>query len=105
MAAGTSVGGWKIIKTMGMGLTKLKPIGGFAAETAAALVIESASAIGAPVSTTHVISSAIMGVGSAKRVSAVKWILAKNIVTAWVLTIPMTMLIGAVLTFVFKLFI
>jgi Phosphate/sulphate permeases len=105
MAAGTSVGGWRIIKTMGTGLTKLKPIGGFAAQTAAALVIESASALGAPVSTTHVISTAIMGVGSAKRVSAVKWILAKDIVTAWVLTIPVTITLGALITFVFKLFI
>lgn len=105
MAVGTSVGGWRIIKTMGMGLTKLKPIGGFAAQTAAALVIESASALGAPVSTTHVISTAIMGVGSAKRISAVKWILAKDIIRAWVLTIPVTMTLGAVTTFIFKLFI
>ena len=90
MAIGTSVGGWRIIKTMGMGLTKLQPVGGFAAQTAAALVIEGASRFGAPVSTTHVISTAIMGVGSAKRLSAVKWILAKNIVWAWVLTIPIT---------------
>lgn len=104
MAAGTSVGGWRIIKTMGMGLTKLKPIGGFAAQTTAALVIETASALGAPVSTTHVISTAIMGVGSAKRLSAVKWILAKDIVWAWVLTIPTTTLLGALITFTFKLF-
>jgi PiT family inorganic phosphate transporter len=104
MAMGTSVGGWRIIKTMGMGLTKLKPIGGFAAETAAALVIEGASSIGAPVSTTHVISTAIMGVGSAKRISAVKWILAKDIVSAWILTIPVTSLMGAAITYVFKLF-
>lgn len=105
MAVGTSVGGWRIIKTMGMGLTKLQPIGGFAAQTAAALVIEGASAFGAPVSTTHVISTAIMGVGSAKRISAVKWILAKDIVWAWVLTIPTTIFLGAVITYAFKLFI
>ena len=104
MAVGTSVGGWRIIKTMGTKLTKLQPVGGFAAETAAALIIEGASSIGAPVSTTHVISSAIMGVGSAKRLTAVKWILAKDIVWAWVLTIPITMLLGAIFTYVFKLF-
>jgi PiT family inorganic phosphate transporter len=89
---------------MGMGLTKLKPIGGFAAQTAAALVIEGASSIGAPVSTTHVISTASMGVGSAKRVSSVKWILARDIVRAWVLTIPVTAFLGAVFSLVFKLF-
>lgn len=104
IAIGTSVGGRRIIKTMGMGLTKLKPIGGFAAQTAAALVIQGASAIGAPVSTTHVISTAIMGVGSAKRVSAVKWILARDIVQAWVLTIPVTAFLGAVFSLIFKLF-
>jgi len=105
MAVGTSVGGWKIIKTMGTGLTKLQPVGGFAAQTAAALVIEGATAIGAPVSTTHVVSTAIMGVGSAKRISAVKWILAKDIVWTWVLTIPITTLLGAVITFAIKLFV
>jgi len=105
MAAGTSVGGWRIIKTMGTGLTKLQPISGFAAQTAAALVIQGASAMGAPVSTTQVISTAIMGVGSAKRMTAVKWILAKNIVWAWVITIPVTVLLGAVITYIFKFFI
>ena len=105
MGAGTSVGGWRIIKTMGTGLTRLKPIGGFAAQTSAAIVIQVASEIGAPVSTTHVVSTAIMGVGSAKRVSAVKWILARDIVWAWVLTIPVTMLLGAVVTFGLKLFV
>ncbi len=104
MALGTSLGGWKIIKTMGMNMIRLQPIGGFAAETAAAVVIETASSIGAPVSTTHVISSSIMGVGSAKRVSAVRWALARNIVWAWVLTIPVTALIGALVTFIIKLF-
>ena len=105
MAFGTSVGGWRIIKTMGTGLTKLQPVGGFAAQTAAALVIEGATALGAPVSTTHVISTAIMGVGSAKRLSAVKWVLAKDIVWAWVLTIPVTTLLGAAITYAFKLFV
>ncbi|KNY29607.1 inorganic phosphate transporter [Pseudobacteroides cellulosolvens] len=104
MAFGTSFGGWKIIKTMGVNMIRLQPIGGFAAETSAALVIETASSLGAPVSTTHVISSSIMGVGSAKRLSAVRWALARNIVGAWVLTIPVTALIGAVITLIIKLF-
>ncbi|MDP4092214.1 MAG: inorganic phosphate transporter [Bacillota bacterium] len=105
MALGTSIGGWKIIKTMGVNMIRLQPIGGFAAESAAAIVIETASRIGAPVSTTHVISSAIMGVGAAKRFTAVRWALAKNIVWAWVLTIPVTMILGAVITLIIKLFI
>lgn len=104
MGFGTSVGGWKIIKTMGTGLTKLQPVGGFAAQTAAALVIEGATALGAPVSTTHVISTAIMGVGTTKRLSAVKWILAKDIVKAWVLTIPVTATLGALITYCIKTF-
>lgn len=105
MALGTSVGGWKIIKTMGVNMIRLQPINGFAAETSAAIVISSASAIGAPVSTTHVISTAIMGVGASKRISAVRWILAKNIVYAWILTIPSTALLGGLITWGFKLFI
>ena len=105
MAAGTSVGGWRIIKTMGSGLTKLQTISGFAAQTSAAIVIQAASAIGAPVSTTQVISTAIMGVGSAKRASAVKWILAINIAKAWVMTIPITALMGAAFTLLFKQFV
>lgn len=104
MAFGTSIGGWKIIKTMGVNMIRLQPIGGFAAETAAAAVIETATQIGAPVSTTHVISSAIMGVGASKRFSAVKWALARNIVWAWVFTIPSTALMGAIFTLLFKLF-
>ena len=104
MALGTSIGGWKIIKTMGVNMIRLQPINGFAAETSAALVISTASAIGAPVSTTHVISSSIMGVGASKRFSAVRWSLAKNIVWAWVLTIPVTAVLGAVITILLKLF-
>lgn len=104
MALGTSIGGWKIIKTMGVNMIRLQPINGFAAETAAALVIKTASAIGAPVSTTHVISSAIMGVGASKRVSAVRWALAKNIIWAWVLTIPISAFLGAVLVYGLKFF-
>jgi PiT family inorganic phosphate transporter len=106
MAVGTSVGGWKIIKTMGINMIKLQPVGGFAAETASAAVILSASFIaGAPVSTTHIISSAIMGVGASKRLSAVRWSIAKNIVWAWVFTIPVSALIGALITLIIKAFI
>lgn len=88
MAAGTAGGGWRIIKTLGMKLAHLKPVHGFAAETAAATVIEVASRIGLPLSTTHVISSSIMGVGASKRFSAVKWGVGGNIVMAWGLTLP-----------------
>lgn len=106
MAVGTSVGGWKIIKTMGINMIKLQPVGGFAAETASAAVILSASFIaGAPVSTTHIISSAIMGVGASKRLSAVRWSIAKNIVWAWVFTIPVSALMGALITLILKTFI
>lgn len=104
MAFGTSVGGWKIIKTMGINMIRLQPVGGFAAETAAATVIEVASAFGAPVSTTHVISSAIMGVGAAKRLSAVRWSVAKNIVWAWIFTIPVAAAMGAAITLIMKAF-
>ncbi len=104
MAIGTSVGGWKIIKTMGTSITKLEPIGGFAAQTAAAVVIELASEIGAPISTTQVISTSIMGVGASKRFSAVKWVIAKNIIWAWVITIPFTALLGAAITALLKPF-
>lgn len=90
MAAGTSVGGWRIIKTMGHKIIKLEPIHGFAAETAAATVIQLASHYGLPVSTTHVISGSIMGVGASKRLSAVRWGVAGNMFMAWVLTIPVT---------------
>jgi PiT family inorganic phosphate transporter len=88
MALGTAAGGWRIIKTLGVRLVQLRPIHGFAAETAAATVIEVASRIGLPLSTTHVISSTIMGVGASKRFSAVRWGVGGNIVLAWVLTIP-----------------
>lgn len=104
MALGTSIGGWKIIKTMGVNMIRLQPIGGFAAETSAALVIETASALGAPVSTTHIISTAIMGVGASKRFSAVRWAIARNIVWAWVLTIPVTVALGAGITLLLTLF-
>lgn len=103
MALGTSIGGWRIIKTIGMNMIKLHPVGGFAAETSAAVVIQIMTAFGAPVSTTHVISTAIMGVGASKRLSAVRWALARNIIWAWVLTIPCTALLGALVTLLFRL--
>lgn len=104
MALGTSLGGWRIIKTVGMNMIRLHPIGGFAAETSSAVVIQAMTAAGAPVSTTHVISSAIMGVGSSKRLSAVRWSVAIDIVKTWFVTIPLTMLLGAAFTFLFDLF-
>ncbi|MBF8289611.1 MAG: putative low-affinity inorganic phosphate transporter [Chloroflexi bacterium] len=88
ISLGTAAGGWRIIKTMGQRVVKLDPVHGFAAETTAASIILTASHFGMPVSTTHVISSAIMGVGSSHRLSAVRWGVAGNIITAWVLTIP-----------------
>jgi len=94
MAAGTAAGGWRIIRTMGHKMVKLQPVNGFAAETTAALIIHGASTIGVPVSTTHVISTSIMGVGAVKRFSLVKWGLVGRIVWAWVLTLPVTGLIG-----------
>lgn len=94
MAAGTAAGGWRIIRTMGHKMVKLQPIHGFAAETTAALIIHGASAVGIPLSTTHVISTSIMGVGASKRFSAVKWGLVERIVWAWVLTLPVTGICG-----------
>jgi PiT family inorganic phosphate transporter len=94
MSIGTAAGGWRIIRTMGQRVVKLDPIHGFAAETTAATVILTASHFGMPVSTTHVISSAIMGVGSSDRLSAVRWGVAGNIVVAWVLTIPASGLVA-----------
>lgn len=88
MGFGTAFGGWRIIKTLGVKLVHLRPIHGFAAEASAATVIEIASRIGLPLSTTHVISSAVMGVGASKRLSAVRWGIGGNIILAWVLTIP-----------------
>jgi len=95
MGLGTASGGWRIMKTMGHRIIKLRPINGFAAESAGAAVILTATAFGAPVSTTHVISASIMGVGSSRRVSAVRWGVARNIVIAWVLTIPVSAAVSA----------
>ena len=91
---GTATGGWRIIRTMGMRITALKPVNGFAAETAAATVIEVATRLGIPISTTHAISGAILGVGATRRLSAVRWGIAGRIVTAWVLTIPACFALG-----------
>jgi len=102
MALGTSIGGWKIIKTIGINMIRLQPVGGFAAETSAAIIIQAMTAFGAPVSTTHVITASIMGVGASKRFSAVRWSLVRNIVGAWFLTIPITMLMGALITVIIK---
>ncbi|HEY8446209.1 MAG TPA: inorganic phosphate transporter [Thermomicrobiales bacterium] len=94
MGTGTAVGGWRIVRTMGLKVVELRPIDGFAAETAAATVIETASRLGIPVSTTHVISSAILGVGATKSLSAVRWGIAGRIVSAWVVTIPACVILG-----------
>ncbi len=95
IALGTLSGGWRIIHTMGSKITRLQPVGGFAAETAGALTLFLATSIGVPVSTTHTITGAIVGVGATRRISAVRWGVAGRIVWAWVLTIPMSALIGA----------
>jgi PiT family inorganic phosphate transporter len=97
MGLGTAVGGWRVVRTMGLKVVELRPINGFAAETAAATVIEVASRLGIPVSTTHVISSSILGVGATKRLSAVRWGIAGRIVMAWVLTIPACIGVGWVI--------
>lgn len=101
MALGTSVGGWKIIKTMGTKIFKIEPINGFAADISAASVIFTATLLHLPVSTTHAITSAILGVGSAKRFSAVKWGVAGRIVITWFITIPISALLAGV---IFKIF-
>jgi len=100
MAAGTAAGGWRIIKTLGHKLVKLHPIHGFAAEASAASVITLASSLGIPVSTTHNISSAIMGVGTAKRLNAVKWTVVEKMIWSWILTIPAA---GGIAYLLFKL--
>jgi len=96
IALGTLFGGWRIVKTMGQRITKLKPVGGFAAETGGAMSLFLASSLGIPVSTTHTITGSIIGVGSAQRTRAVRWGVAGNIVIAWVITIPASALMAAV---------
>jgi len=98
MASGTAAGGWRIIKTMGQKVVKMQPIHGFAAQSTAAAIIETATHFGMPLSTTHVISGSIMGVGSAKRLNAVKWGVVGHMVWAWLLTLPVT----ALLSYVFQ---
>ena len=93
---GTMFGGWRIVKTMGQKITKLKPVGGFCAETGGALTLFVATALGIPVSTTHTITGAIVGVGSTQRASAVRWGVAGNIVWAWILTIPASAFVAAI---------
>jgi PiT family inorganic phosphate transporter len=97
IALGTALGGWRVIRTLGVRITAMRPVQGFAAESAAASVIEAASAFGIPVSTTHCISSSIMGVGATRRLSAVRWGVAGNIVLAWILTFPICGIIGYVI--------
>ncbi|CAI3240787.1 inorganic phosphate transporter [Desulfovibrio legallii] len=96
MALGTAVGGWKIVRTMGHRIFKLEPVHGFAAESSAAMVITGASLLGAPVSTTHTITACIFGVGSTKRLSAVRWNVAGDLITAWILTLPAAGSVGFV---------
>ncbi|MEO5800342.1 MAG: inorganic phosphate transporter [Gemmatimonadales bacterium] len=101
IAAGTALGGWRIIKTMGTGITKLKPFGGFCAETGGAITVLFASHLGVPVSTTHTITGAIVGVGASKRMGAVRWGVAGRIVWAWFLTIPASAFVAAVIFWLF----
>jgi inorganic phosphate transporter, PiT family len=100
---GTLNGGWKIIKTMGQKIFKMRPVHGFAAQSATAGVIMTASLLGAPISTTQVISSSVLGVGSSKRISAVRWGVAGSMVLAWFVTIPASTLVGGTCMFLFKL--
>jgi len=104
IALGTLSGGWRIVKTMGMRITKLRPVGGFCAETAGAATLIGTAIAGIPVSTTHTITGAIMGVGSLQRFSAVRWGVAGNIVWAWILTIPASALIAAGVWLLLRLF-
>jgi len=96
IALGTMFGGWRIVKTMGQRITKLKPVGGFCAETGGAVTLFLATSLGIPVSTTHTITGAIVGVGSTRGASAVRWGVAGNIVWAWIFTIPASALIAAI---------
>jgi PiT family inorganic phosphate transporter len=105
ISLGTMFGGWRIVKTMGTKITKLQPMGGFSAETAAACSIIGATVAGIPVSTTHTITGAIVGVGASKRLSAVRWGVAGNIIWAWILTIPLSAFISAATYFFISLFV
>ena len=103
IALGTMMGGWRIVKTMGMRITKLRPIGGFSAETAGAITLIGTAIGGIPVSTTHTISGAIMGVGAIQRFSAVRWGVAGRIIWAWIFTIPAAAIVSALTWYVLKL--
>jgi PiT family inorganic phosphate transporter len=104
IALGTLFGGWRIVKTMGTKITKLQPIGGFSAETAGAITLMGATLAGIPVSTTHTITGAIIGVGATRRLSAVKWGVAGRIVWAWIITIPIAAAVAALAYYVVELF-
>src|SRR6266571_5184287 len=103
LGLGTMAGGWRIVKTMGMRITKLRPVGGFCAETAGAVMLISTAVGGIPVSTTHTISGSIMGVGAIQRLSAVRWGVAGRIITAWILTIPASAIVAASAWALFRL--
>jgi PiT family inorganic phosphate transporter len=103
IALGTMFGGWRIVKTMGQKITKLRPVGGFAAETGGAITLFMASSLGIPVSTTHTITGAIVGVGSAQRARAVRWGMAGNIVVAWIVTMPAAAIMAAIAYFIGRL--
>ncbi|MBI5326102.1 MAG: inorganic phosphate transporter [Ignavibacteriae bacterium] len=103
MGVGTAMGGWRIVKTMGMKITRLKPVHGFCAETAGATTLFLATLIGIPVSTTHTIAGSIIGVGSTTSISSIKWIVAARIVVSWVVTIPLSALMSALVFYLIKL--
>jgi PiT family inorganic phosphate transporter len=103
IAFGTMFGGWRIVKTMGSKITKLQPFGGFCAETAGAITLVGATLSGIPVSTTHTITGAIVGVGATRRLSAVRWGVAGRIVWAWVLTIPLSAAVAALVYLALRL--
>ncbi|HEY4716727.1 MAG TPA: inorganic phosphate transporter [bacterium] len=102
IAMGTMIGGWRVIKTLGLNVTKLKPIGGFCAETASAFTLLFTALAGIPVSTTHTITGAIIGVGSTVRLSAIRWGIARNIIMAWIFTIPFTALAAWIVYYILK---
>jgi len=104
MALGTLLGGWRIVRTMGSRITHLTPMQGFCAETGGAITLFTATALGVPVSTTHTITGAIVGVGSARRLSAVRWNIASSIVVAWVVTIPASAAIAALVYWLIPIF-
>jgi len=103
ISTGTAIGGWRVIRTMGMRVTALRPVHGFAADFSAATVIEVASLLGIPVSTTHCATSAVMGIGATRRLSAVRWGVAGNIVAAWILTFPVCGVLGYLFSWLLKL--